>query len=237
MCITKRIFVLVVSPIPHWGVVLPTSIEQMLKIEFTFIMSPLCFLLTAFSSKSELIQAFIDIIQSMHFVLNHSYISNAWNLLVHWKLVKIRILHRDLSLNNLSLWPVVPDMPSADDVSILPTSSPHCSTISQFQEWRGIIIDFNYAIWIKPSLNAAACEPCKRDRTVSQLQISQSTLLPSTYQGTIPFMSVELLDPPPQTEVTNSFQHNLESLFYVFVWICSMYDAPGVLLQTCLEWC
>ena len=42
-------------------------------------------------------------------------------------------------------------------------------------------------------------------------------------------MSVELLDPPPQTEVTNSFQHDLESLFYVFVWICSMYDAPGQL--------
>ncbi|KIM79066.1 hypothetical protein PILCRDRAFT_10726 [Piloderma croceum F 1598] len=164
------------------------------RVHRHFMMSPLCLPLTAFSSKSELMQAFIDIIQT------------------HWQLVTIGILHRDLSLNNLGLQSVVPDAPSADNVSILPTPSPHCSTISQFQEWRGIIIDFDYAIWIKPSLNAAAHEPCKRDRT-----------------GTILFMSVELLDPPPQTEVTNSFQHDLESLFYVFVWICSMYDAPGQL--------
>jgi len=47
------------------------------------------------------------------------------------------------------------------------------------------------------------------------------------YQGTVPFMSVELLDPPPDAAVPNTFQHDLETLFYVFVWICSIYQSPG----------
>jgi hypothetical protein len=47
------------------------------RVHRRFVMSPLCLPLTAFSSKSELVQAFIDIIQSMHFVLNNSYISDA----------------------------------------------------------------------------------------------------------------------------------------------------------------
>ena len=43
-------------------------------------------------------------------------------------------------------------------------------------------------------------------------------------------MSIELLDPPPDnsTPITNTKQHDLESLFYVFVWICSLYAAPGI---------
>jgi hypothetical protein len=28
-------------------------------------------------------------------------------------------------------------------------------------------------------------------------------------------------------DVVNCYQHDLESLFYVFVWICSLFDAPG----------
>ena len=43
-------------------------------------------------------------------------------------------------------------------------------------------------------------------------------------------MSIELLDPPPgDSEVANAAQHDLETLFYVFVWICSLYAAPGVI--------
>jgi hypothetical protein len=44
-------------------------------------------------------------------------------------------------------------------------------------------------------------------------------------------MSIELLDPPPNTsdEIINTPQHDLESLFYNLVWICSLYAAPGVL--------
>lgn len=47
-------------------------------------------------------------------------------------------------------------------------------------------------------------------------------------------MSIELLDPPPldnSTQITNTQQHDLESLFYVFVWICSLYAAPGIIRE------
>ena len=43
-------------------------------------------------------------------------------------------------------------------------------------------------------------------------------------------MSIELLDPPlGDSEVTNAAQHDLETLFYIFVWICSLYAAPRVI--------
>ena len=43
------------------------------------------------------------------------------------------------------------------------------------------------------------------------------------------FMEVVLDPPPGDSEVANAAQHDLETLFYVFVWICLLYAAPRVI--------
>ena len=42
-------------------------------------------------------------------------------------------------------------------------------------------------------------------------------------------MLIELLDPPLDAEAANMAQHDLETLFYMFVWICLLYAAPRII--------
>lgn len=48
-------------------------------------------------------------------------------------------------------------------------------------------------------------------------------------QGTIPFMAIELLSEYicPTNDFTHTFSHDLESLIYVLVWICVLYESPN----------
>lgn len=197
------------------------------------VTSPLCIPLSSFSSKSELMQGFIDILESTYFLLSGAYNTDV-HTSAHRQLIRIGILHRDLSLNNLAFRPANPrptcgvfgpnaiSSTNPDMVSFTPPA-PLTTPGSR----RGMILDFDYALWVSPSDKAGGYEPSKKDRTVSCLQILDSGPLTCMYQGTVPFMSVELLDPPPDAAVPNTFQHDLETLFYVFVWICSIYQSPG----------
>jgi len=62
-------------------------------------------------------------------------------------------------------------------------------------------------------------------------------------QGTIPFMAIDMLIQyvNGSGSVAPSPAHNLESLIYIFVWICVVYSRPGQVLsdislqQTCVK--
>ena len=62
-------------------------------------------------------------------------------------------------------------------------------------------------------------------------------------QGTIPFMAIDLLKEysSPSNDFTHKFSHDLESVIYVLVWICVLYQAPNEIRsdrkieQTCLK--
>ena len=62
-------------------------------------------------------------------------------------------------------------------------------------------------------------------------------------QGTIPFMAIDLLQEytRPGNNFTHNFSHDLESLVYVLVWVCVLYQAPNeirsdqTIEQTCLK--
>ena len=49
------------------------------------------------------------------------------------------------------------------------------------------------------------------------------------YQGTLPFMAVELLINSNNDMVEHSAKHDLESFFYVLLYICMMCEGPGKL--------
>ncbi|KAI6027296.1 hypothetical protein BKA83DRAFT_4123368 [Pisolithus microcarpus] len=61
--------------------------------------------------------------------------------------------------------------------------------------------------------------------------------------GTIPFMAIDLLQEynSPSKDFMHTFSHDLESLIYVLVWICVLYQAPNeihsdwTIEQTCLK--
>lgn len=52
-------------------------------------------------------------------------------------------------------------------------------------------------------------------------------------QGTLPFMALKVIaDFDIRTNsvgITHNFRHNLESLFYILLWICIHYEGPGIL--------
>jgi hypothetical protein len=49
------------------------------------------------------------------------------------------------------------------------------------------------------------------------------------HQDTLPFIAIEILSPEKNWPLVHVYQHNLESLLYVFIWICMMYECPGVM--------
>ena len=62
-------------------------------------------------------------------------------------------------------------------------------------------------------------------------------------QGTIPFMAIDLLQEYTHlgNNFTHNFSHDLESLVYVLIWVCVLYQAPNeirsnrTIEQTCLK--
>ena len=75
------------------------------RVHRCLVMTLVCLPLNVFSCKSELVQAFINIVEGIYFY------SGAFTFLIselisaHRQLIAARILHRDLSLNNLALAP------------------------------------------------------------------------------------------------------------------------------------
>ena len=95
-------------------------------------------------------------------------------ILAHHQLISIEILHRDLSLSNLALAPPLPsNVMSANNSSQTSASSALPTGVgvmsSQSQHQRGMILDFDYAMWLKKKHKVS-----NRDQTVSQLQICKA---------------------------------------------------------------
>lgn len=129
---------------------------------------------------------------------------------VHERLVtEKKILHRDISPNNIVFVPSELD----GDRSVL-------------------LIDFDYAAHLdgRPS-------PYPKG-TVSNVKASPRAANASR-QGTLPFVSMEILRQvslhyaaQDDAKITHEVADDLESFFYVFAWICVLYDGPNNSLAT-----
>lgn len=125
-----------------------------------------------------------------------------------------KILHRDISINNILL-----------------------ASEQGGQRCRGLLIDYDYAFWYKDQdledADASASEHTNQSqevllhRTVSITVTHQicRQLTVDNEQGTLPFMSTELL--VALTPVEHSEKHDLESFFWVLVFIITMYEGPN----------
>ncbi|KAI5999608.1 hypothetical protein EDD15DRAFT_2160638 [Pisolithus albus] len=137
---------------------------------------------------------------------------------VHFVLVDVyNILHRDISINNILMFICATRWAAATH-----DQEERENVIAEKKFRRGLLIDFDYA----DVLNAGKQGVSSGDRT-----------------GTIPFMAIDLLREynSPSKDFTHTFSHDLESLIYVLVWICILYQAPNeirsdrTIEQTCLK--
>jgi len=165
------------------------------RVHRRLVMTPVCLPLNMFSCKSELVQAFIDIVTGIYFYSSTFTFLMSELISAHRQLIAAGILHRDLSLNNLALAPGPPSCSalasnamSADNSGQISASStllPTSAKSLQSHHRKGMILDFDYAIWLKPLERAGVedmqdeeeknREPSNRDRTVSRLQTSRTT--------------------------------------------------------------
>ncbi|KAG6372402.1 hypothetical protein JVT61DRAFT_7875 [Boletus reticuloceps] len=137
---------------------------------------------------------------------------------LHFILVDVYgILHHDISLNNVLMficaarWPVA-QQNMQEREDVIASKKFQC----------GLLIDFDYA----EIINEVKQGVSSGDRT-----------------GTIPFMAIDLLQQytSPSINFTHTFLHDLESLIYVLVWICILYQALNEIRsdqgieQTCLK--
>jgi len=87
----------------------------------------------------------------------------------------------------------------------------------------GLLIDFDYATVLDQTFPAVP-----GDHTVSASQISISSFI-NLAQGTIPFMSGNILRSYMRNGTTHSASDNIESLVYVLIWMCILYAGPETL--------
>ncbi len=105
-------------------------------------------------------------------------------------------IHRDISISNVLL------DPTGD-------------------ESRGLLIDYDYAIHRNRAGHTAAGR-----RTVSPCCTVHYRFSTHCWplKGTLPFMAIEVLE--GESTTVHSYYHDLESLFYVLIWVCTMYSGP-----------
>jgi hypothetical protein len=115
-------------------------------------------------------------------------------------------LHRDISLNNIILY---------HDPN---SQSNHC---------KGLLIDYDYAKELDQE------EECSSGyHTVLYFLMSWNAwnsnwwCLFSQLQGTGPFMALEVLNHADEGLIRQKPKHDLESVFYVLLYICLRYDGP-----------
>jgi hypothetical protein len=129
-----------------------------------------------------------------------------------------------------------------------PPAAPNCR--------RGYLIDFDYAFVSKSNKNLAKLKASRLKakgkkitvsaghRTVKSSVLFIYASLISLFQGTVPFMACAILREPTATH--HGPEHDMESLFYVFLWICTHYAGPDNMIRTdvplddkipLLKWC
>lgn len=136
---------------------------------------------------------------------------------VHEQLVGIGILHRDISIPNLALSCNSEHLPNQQCSADTPRA--------------GILIDFDHATWLK-EVDEVPLIPRKHE--ISNIDTVVCYVILSLWQMLIfltkalPFIATEILCQAPTEPVKHTFQHDLESFFCVFIWICTTYERPGV---------
>ncbi|KIK17895.1 hypothetical protein PISMIDRAFT_39784, partial [Pisolithus microcarpus 441] len=131
---------------------------------------------------------------------------------VHFVLIDVyNILHRDISINDILMFICTTRWTAAshdqeEQENVIVKKKFRCS----------LLIDFDYA----DMLNSGKQGVSSSDRTIG---------------GTIPFMAIDLLREynSPSKDFMHTFSHDLESLIYVLVWICILYQAPN---EICSDW-
>ncbi|KAF8958358.1 hypothetical protein BDZ97DRAFT_1762234 [Flammula alnicola] len=161
------------------------------------VSTPLAEALPYFSTKKELISVLIDAIEA------------------HRRLVEEKkILHRDISMNNIMMYrPTLPketepnptDEGDSDASSIQPQIA---DAGESHQMRRGMLIDLDYALLMRED------------------GLGRDTATVGHRTGTLPFMAIELLTGLEDGEEQKP-RHDLESFFYVLLWICWHYAGPN----------
>jgi serine/threonine protein kinase len=112
------------------------------------------------------------------------------------------LIHRDISYNNILIFNPEDRKP---------------------QECRsGLLIDFEYAT---RQSRSRALAPGSRTVRIFFPVISYFHLSISVLQGTAPFMAIELL--VKKSMIRHATYHDLESLFFVLIYICTNLSGPG----------
>ena len=183
------------------------------------VMKPCACLLMMFKSKREFVSCVRDILKSMSMICNTD--TNTYLLLstVQQEAEKRGVLHRDCSVNN---------------TMIEDTENGSC----------GCLLDWEFAIQINMQ------HTYDMGRTVCSLSFLPNAWLMIILQGTLPFLSTNILNQlkdfirPIESSSTrksvstthinlkspimikHTYADNIESLFYVFIWILILYDGP-----------
>ncbi|KAJ7747934.1 hypothetical protein DFH07DRAFT_830621 [Mycena maculata] len=185
-----------------------TKLQQMLstiehRIHRRLVLTPFALALSHFASRKELISIFIDA------VLAHRELFS-----------KRKILHRDISINNIMLiphpatWNTILPPTSSASVALaghhpltVPVSGPALAAPpAPPGHRRGLLIDLDYSLVIEPGGERGP--PATGHRT-----------------GTLPFMAVDVLCDGGNLPAHEP-RHDLESMLYVLIWICVHYAGP-----------
>ncbi|KAG9316231.1 hypothetical protein JVU11DRAFT_2258 [Chiua virens] len=196
------------------------------RIHCCLLLDPLGAPLDEFCCIQELLSVFIDIIDGQYQAGCASY-DGANKIIVHELLVReCNILHWDISIRNLLMyvfdygcgeeWPF-----ASKNLNILSRLASKREQILRKHKYRcSLLINFDY----------------------TKLMEDESTISEGEQTGTIPFMALDILrafGPEPLYNTAHKPEHNLESLIYVFIWICVLYTGPGEKSlpahTTCLE--
>ncbi|KIM77878.1 hypothetical protein PILCRDRAFT_11564, partial [Piloderma croceum F 1598] len=141
------------------------------RLHRRILMQPVGESIVFFATKKELIGVFLDVVQT------HKDLCE-----------KKRILHRDISKNNIFMW-----------------------RDPGFQlHRRGLVIDYDYAERLDEKKN---------------ISIGSRT-------GTGPFMAIEVLDTAGIEQIVQKPVHDIESIFYVLLHICILFNGPGNMKRT-----
>jgi serine/threonine protein kinase len=120
-----------------------------------------------------------------------------------------QMLHRDISPNNLLLI-----RPNAEG-----------------GERSGMLIDFDYAALIQALSLSIDFNGFRTVRLIDTFHVSMLLLiLDHFFQGTPPFMAIDLMlhRDDPDKFFHHELRHDLESILYVILWICTSMEGPGI---------
>ncbi|KAJ7248584.1 hypothetical protein B0H12DRAFT_716381 [Mycena haematopus] len=165
------------------------------RVHRRVVLTPFGHALSTFASRKELISVFIDAVKAHRDLYE-----------------KAKVLHRDISVNNILLVP-------SDD--LLPTSSTAATLAGPATEnsvagdavatspglRRGLLIDLDCALVLD--------DDSGRGSTATGHRI-----------GTLPFMAIDILVEGDELH-QHEPHHDLESFLYVLIWVCVHYAGPS----------